>query len=132
MNGGWSLRRTGESYTSHAASGYPDPKSGNILSNPPGAANPSKGNSVFESSTSNWEGRSRINDTEVKLLEEFALKNGAKPNTAGQVFNNIEGEIKLYTQLCPCGSCANVIKEFRKMFPKVDLEIVTTTSKSFK
>ncbi|QYS89454.1 hypothetical protein JJC05_04010 [Flavobacterium davisii] len=73
-----------------------------------------------------------MNDTEVKLLEEFALKNGAKPNTANQVFNSIEGEIKLYTQLCPCGSCANVIKEFKKMFPKVDLEIITTTSKSFK
>ncbi|QYS90114.1 deaminase domain-containing protein [Flavobacterium davisii] len=97
-----------------------------------GSPNPARGNSVFEQHTSNWEGRSRVNDTEVKLLEEFALKNGVKPNTANQVFNGVEGEIKLYTQLCPCGSCANVIKEFKKMFPKVDLEIITTTLKSFR
>ncbi|QYS89465.1 hypothetical protein [Flavobacterium davisii] len=27
--------KNGQSYTSHATSGYPDPKSGNILTNPP-------------------------------------------------------------------------------------------------
>ncbi len=124
--------KNGQSYTSHSTSGYPDPKSGNILTNPPGSPNPTKGSSVFEQHTSNWEGRSRVNDTEVKLLEEFALKNGAKPNIANQIFNGVEGDLKLYTQLYPCGSCANVIKEFRKMFPKVDLEIITTTSKSFR
>lgn len=74
----------------------------------------------------------RFNDTEVKLLEEFSLKNGAQPNVANQVFDSIEGEIKLYTQLCPCGSCANVIKEFKKMFPNVNLEIITTTANKFK
>jgi TANFOR domain-containing protein len=124
--------KNGQSYTSHAASGFPDAKSGNVLTNPIGAINPKKGASVFEPHTSNWEGRNRINDTEVKLLEEFALKNGAVPNAVNQVFAKVEGRIKLYTQLCPCGSCANVIKEFKRMFPGIDLEIVTTTSKSFR
>ncbi|HEU4553797.1 MAG TPA: deaminase domain-containing protein [Chitinophaga sp.] len=125
--------KNGESYTSHAASGYPDPKAKNILTNPPGAAHPKKGNSIFEKYTFKAGGTLRLNDTEVKLLEEFALKHGVVPGRlADPVLTNVEGNIKLYTQLCPCASCTKVIKAFRTIFPNVNIEIVTTPIRSFK
>jgi len=123
--------KNSSSYSRYATSGFPDKRTKNILTKPKGANIPVRGNSIFLPHTSKWGGRNRVNDTEVKLLEEFALKNGAKPNVSNQVLDNVEGKIKLYTQLCPCGSCANVIKEFTKMFPKVKLEIITNPKKSF-
>jgi hypothetical protein len=58
----------------------------------------------------------RYNDTEVKILEDIASKIKDP---------NISGKIDLYTELPACQSCTNVILEFRKKFPNIELNIFT-------
>ena len=75
----------------------------------------------------------RHNDAEVKIFEDIASQLGAKKGDAGtKIFNDVEGKIKLKTVLCPCGSCSNVIEQFKKMFPKVELEILAQSKETFK
>ncbi|WP_429948369.1 deaminase domain-containing protein [Enterococcus sp. AZ101] len=38
---------------------------------------------------------------------------------------NISGKIDLFTELPACQSCTNVILEFRKKFPNIELNIFT-------
>ena len=59
------------------------------------------------SPTSNIE---RANDTEYKILENFAQQH--KANT------NISGSIDIFTERPPCKSCSNVIqKQFSQIYP---------------
>ncbi|OKP83154.1 hypothetical protein A3842_00665 [Paenibacillus sp. P3E] len=58
----------------------------------------------------------RFHDTEAKILEDIA----------SQIKNpSIRGKIDLYTELPACQSCSNVILEFRRMFPNIELNIFT-------
>ena len=56
-------------------------------------------------------------DSEVKILEEFASKYA---NT-----RNVEGKIYLFTERPPCGSCTDVVNQFREAFPNVKIEIAS-------
>ncbi|MGG3799108.1 T7SS effector LXG polymorphic toxin [Metabacillus fastidiosus] len=56
----------------------------------------------------------RFNDTEAKILEDISsqIKDA-----------NITGKIDLFTELDACQSCTNVIMEFRRKFPNIELNI---------
>ncbi len=57
---------------------------------------------------------SRYHDTEAKILEDIA----------SQITNkNISGTINMYSELPCCQSCSNIISEFRKMFPNIELNV---------
>ncbi|MBC1501369.1 hypothetical protein HB943_12220 [Listeria weihenstephanensis] len=71
-------------------------------------------NRIFESYT--VDKFPRYNDTEVKILEDIASK---------ITDPNVSGKIDLYTELPTCQSCTNVIFEFRKKFPNIELNIFT-------
>ncbi|WP_225550221.1 deaminase domain-containing protein [Enterococcus sp. S22(2020)] len=38
---------------------------------------------------------------------------------------NASGSIDLYTELPACQSCSNIILEFRKKFPNIELNVFT-------
>lgn len=58
----------------------------------------------------------RYNDTEAKILE----------NIAAQITDfNVSGTINLYSELDCCQSCTNIIFEFRRKYPNVELKIYT-------
>ncbi|WP_307802256.1 deaminase domain-containing protein [Bacillus arachidis] len=58
----------------------------------------------------------RFHDTEAKILEDIA----------SQIKDpNIFGKIDLYTELDACQSCSNIILEFRKKYPNIQLNIYT-------
>ena len=57
---------------------------------------------------------SRFNDTEAKILEDIA----------SQIKDpNVHGTINLYTELPTCQSCTNIIFEFRRNYPNIELNI---------
>ncbi|MFK4439704.1 deaminase domain-containing protein [Paenibacillus sp. RC21] len=56
----------------------------------------------------------RFNDTEAKILEDIA----------SQIKDpNVKGRIDLFTELDACQSCSNLIMEFRRKFPNIQLNI---------
>ena len=56
----------------------------------------------------------RYHDTEAKILEDIA----------SQITDpNVSGKINLYSELPCCQSCSNIILEFRRMFPNIELNI---------
>ncbi len=56
----------------------------------------------------------RYHDTEAKILEDIA----------SQITDlNVGGTINLYSELPCCQSCSNIILEFRRMFPNIELNI---------
>ena len=56
----------------------------------------------------------RYHDTEAKILEDIA----------SQITDpNVSGTINLYSELPYCQSCSNIILEFRRMFPNIELNI---------
>lgn len=56
----------------------------------------------------------RYHDTEAKILEDIA----------SQITDpNVSGTINLYSELPCCQSCSNIILEFRRMFPNIELNI---------
>jgi hypothetical protein len=61
-------------------------------------------------------GYDRLFDSEVKLLENFAETYKNTPN--------IEGSLKLTSERAICESCSGVMDQFKKMFPKVKVEVV--------
>ena len=54
-------------------------------------------------------------DTEFKILEDLAgrLKDPA-----------VAGNVRLYTELYPCPSCWNVMKQFLAAYPNVQMEVL--------
>lgn len=54
-------------------------------------------------------------DTEFKILEDLAAR---LPNTS------VAGSVQLYTELAPCASCWEVIKQFAAMYPNVKMEVL--------
>ncbi len=57
----------------------------------------------------------RTVDTEYKILEEIAAK---LPDTS------VKGRVKLYTDLPPCASCWNVMKQFMAEFTNVHVQVL--------
>ncbi|WP_308423111.1 deaminase domain-containing protein, partial [Paenibacillus marchantiophytorum] len=56
----------------------------------------------------------RFNDTEAKILEDIA----------SQIKDtNVKGQIDLFTELDACQSCSNLIMEFRRKFPNIQLNV---------
>lgn len=56
----------------------------------------------------------RLNDTEAKILEDIS----------SQIKDpNVPGKIDLYTELDACQSCTNLIMEFRRKFPNIELNV---------
>ncbi len=56
----------------------------------------------------------RYHDIEAKILEDIA----------SQITDpNVSGTINLYSELPCCQSCSNIILEFRRMFPNIELNI---------
>ena len=57
----------------------------------------------------------RFNDTEAKILEDIA----------SQITDpQIKGKITLFTELPPCDSCSNIIEEFKRMFPNIQVDVL--------
>ena len=56
----------------------------------------------------------RYHDTEAKILEDIASQ---------ITDSNVSGTINLYSELPCCQSCSNIILEFRRMFPNIELNI---------
>ena len=54
-------------------------------------------------------------DTEFKILEDMAAR---LPNTS------VAGSVQLYTELAPCASCWEVIKQFVAMYPNVQMQVL--------
>ena len=81
--------------------------------NLPGLAPVPKGR-VFNTFVINGD---RANDAEVKLLEKLALR----------LKSESTGIIKIYSERPFCKSCQNVIDQFRRRFPKVELIVSSGT-----
>ncbi|MGG2073192.1 deaminase domain-containing protein [Lysinibacillus irui] len=60
------------------------------------------------------DGFPRFNDTEAKILEDIASQI-KDPNT--------KGRIDLFTDLDACQSCTNLIMEFRRKYPNIELNV---------
>ncbi|MDE7434980.1 MAG: hypothetical protein K2N01_04035 [Lachnospiraceae bacterium] len=56
----------------------------------------------------------RYHDTEAKILEDIASQ---------IVDPSVGGTINLYSELPCCQSCSNIILEFRRMFPNIELNV---------
>jgi len=54
-------------------------------------------------------------DSEFKILNEIAYRLGDK--------TNVSGEIDLFTERLACASCSDVIMEFRKRYPNIELNV---------
>jgi hypothetical protein len=54
-------------------------------------------------------------DTEFKILEDIAAR---LKDTA------VSGRIRLYTELYPCPSCWNVMKQFLALYPNVQMQVL--------
>ena len=57
----------------------------------------------------------RVVDTEYKILEEMAAH---MPDTS------VKGRVKLYTDLPPCASCWNVMKQFMAEYTNVNMSVL--------
>ena len=57
----------------------------------------------------------RIVDTEYKILEDMAAR---LPDTS------VKGRVKLYTDLPPCASCWNVMKQFLAEYTNVNMSVL--------
>jgi hypothetical protein len=57
----------------------------------------------------------RMHDAEVKLLEAMAARYSENPG--------IQGIINLFSERQPCESCANVIEQFKAMFPNLEMPV---------
>lgn len=102
---------------------------------PNGSPSPNQNTKIFETfdaPTPAGNKLKRHNDAEVKIFEDIASQLGAKKGDVGtKVFIDVEGKIKLKTELCPCGSCSGVIEQFKIMFPKVEIEILAQPRQTF-
>jgi hypothetical protein len=63
----------------------------------------------------------RNTDSEYKMLNKLAEDLGA---VRGGKYPNINGEIKIVSELEYCNSCQGVIQQFNEMFPKIKLILV--------
>ncbi len=63
-------------------------------------------------------------DTEHKMIEEISRKLGDN--------KLIEGKIILFTELPPCPSCSNVIEQFKKQYPNIDIIILHNNGEKLK
>ncbi|WP_263560679.1 deaminase domain-containing protein [Paenibacillus polymyxa] len=62
----------------------------------------------------------RLNDTEAKILEDIA----------SQIKDpNVKGQVDLFTELDACQSCTNLIMEFRRKFPNIQLNVYSKNMK---
>jgi LysM repeat protein len=91
---------------------------------------PSKGSLIFDAPHTHNYGKlhDRTNDSESKLLEQLAQQLNAKPGDFinGKTYPKIKGKIKLFSELCPCASCAKLIEQFKTVFPNIDIELIST------
>jgi RHS repeat-associated protein len=96
---------------------------------PGGSPPPKEANRIFtttEAPTANGNYQFRSNDSEVKILEDVAKDLGAKKGDIQAMvsYPAVEGKITIKTYLCPCESCSRVIKQFKTLFPNVEVEVV--------
>lgn len=63
----------------------------------------------------------RDTDTEYKILNDLAGKIGDNPNATGKV--------KLFTEKDTCGSCNNIITQFKEKYPKIEIEVIHNSGK---
>ena len=57
----------------------------------------------------------RVVDTEYKILEDMAAR---LPDPS------VKGRVKLYTDLPPCASCWNVMKQFMAEYTNVQMQVL--------
>ncbi|GAA4852520.1 hypothetical protein GCM10023331_41150 [Algivirga pacifica] len=65
----------------------------------------------------------RYNDSEAKIFESIAHSLVGKPGT----YKEFVGNITIYSNRTPCMSCRGVKKQFQKMFPNINVEIIGET-----
>ncbi|PAD65996.1 hypothetical protein CHH83_26315 [Bacillus sp. 7586-K] len=58
----------------------------------------------------------RETDTEYKILNDLAEKIGEN--------NNVTGNVKLFTEKDTCGSCNNIISQFKERYPNITIEVI--------
>jgi WXG100 family type VII secretion target len=103
---------------------------------PGGAPKVDPGNEIFtpgSAATASGNVVPRANDSEVKLFTQLARDMGAKPGDLanGASYPNVTGTIRLSSELVPCGSCSDVITQFKQLFPNVNIDIYATPRISF-
>jgi hypothetical protein len=62
------------------------------------------------------EGRTRISDSEIKILEQVAQMTTAN--------NDVSGKIRMVVSRDSCYSCQKVALDFRKIRPNIELEFI--------
>jgi len=67
-------------------------------------------------------GYDRLFDSEVKILEEFALKYNTTGETHTQI-TGVRGKLTLVSEKTVCASCGGVIEQFQNMFPNVEVTV---------
>jgi The BURPS668_1122 family of deaminases len=62
------------------------------------------------------------------LLEQLAHQLNAKSGDFinVKIYPKIKGKIELFSELCPCPSCAKLIEQFKTVFPNIDIELIST------
>jgi hypothetical protein len=81
----------------------------------------------------------RHTDSEIKILSYVAARfAGSRANTftdsfrGSQVYEDVRGTVHLYTNYRICPSCAEVVVQFRRMFPNVEVIPGRATPHSFR
>jgi The BURPS668_1122 family of deaminases len=71
----------------------------------------------FEPSRDSWTGRLMDTDAEYKVLS--AIAETLDVSYDGEIWGNLY----LYTELQPCQSCNDIIRQFKKKFPNISVHI---------
>ncbi|MFZ0548665.1 MAG: deaminase domain-containing protein [Candidatus Promineifilaceae bacterium] len=113
LNKIWEKNVAASNYTINGISGTADAVSGeqpwsDILSNPNLVSNAPTSRILLAEAGRGF-------DTEVLILEDIAQSYSYDPL--------MEGTIRIFTELAPCSSCAEAIKQFEQLFPNVSITV---------
>lgn len=66
----------------------------------------------------------RPSDTEAALLEYVSSQlQSYKQRIPGATDINLTGKLAIYTELTPCNSCQNIVRQFRGKYPNIGLDV---------
>jgi hypothetical protein len=66
----------------------------------------------------------RPSDTEAALLEYVSLQlQSYKQTVPGATDINLTGKLAIYTELTPCNSCQNIVRQFRSKYPNIQVDV---------
>jgi RHS repeat-associated protein len=68
----------------------------------------------------------RAYDTETKMFETVALVLSKGKAKAGEVYKDVRATLEFTSQLKVCDSCEDVMSQFKKMFPNVNIKVTSS------